>query len=166
MRGLAIDTAEEKDRIVGIHRIVPEVEESDFDTFCQKEKSGDERFDFCRRIPLSSNFSANSAAMSSVTSQLNSRFAQRLMISLFGLAALGERSAARTTLVSRTARSMIRGLRRLSFRPTARGSSAVRRRGRHPPCVFRRLWLGHEQPRRWFRGGTFFAASRTGRLPT
>jgi hypothetical protein len=52
MCGSAIDGAEEEDRIVGIHRIVPEVKETDFDTLSQKEKSGDERFDIGRSISL------------------------------------------------------------------------------------------------------------------
>ena len=56
MGGRAIDGAEEKDCVVGIHRIVPEVEKTDFNKIRQKEESGDERFDFDRSISLFQQF--------------------------------------------------------------------------------------------------------------
>jgi len=90
-------------------------------------------------LPFSSNFSAYSPAMSSVTSQMNSPFAQRLTISLFGLRGLSVRSAAKTTFVSRTARSMVRGVQNSSFRSSVAGTHPSPHRGQIPPRAFSAL---------------------------
>lgn len=52
----AIDRAKEENRIVRIDRVMAEVEVTDFDSICQKEKTGDEGFHLERIIALFEQF--------------------------------------------------------------------------------------------------------------